>query len=174
MNSRVVTGCRLLVHGQLSRERLTYRACTTADDLVERQSIGDTIWAAGRGADGVVRALRDVALLCVDGTARGVDICRTAVAKREDHLDDTQARGQGCSRGTKVTRRELWRPLKTKLGHTRTRGARNGGKGDDEADAGKECGSQAAKGQVQGGLKLLKYQNKRSLPVECHLLFAPL
>ena len=70
-----------------------------------------------------MRALRAVALLGVDGTARRVDICRSAVAKREDHLDDTPARDQGRSTGdTEVTGRVLRRPVRKTLGHTRTRG----------------------------------------------------
>ena len=82
----------------------TYRASTTADNLVEGQCLWNAIGAAGRGNDGLLLA----AFLGVNRAARRIDIRRTAVTQRKDHVEDTQTRGSGCSTcDSGVTQNEL-------------------------------------------------------------------
>lgn len=47
--------------------KVTYRACTTTNDLVKGQSIRDAIRATGRRAARIIGALRAAALLGIDG-----------------------------------------------------------------------------------------------------------
>jgi hypothetical protein len=82
----------------------TYGAGSSGDDFVERESIGDAIWAAGCRADRLISP----ALLGLNrGTRRFDHAGRAAVAEREDHGDGVQPRAKCRSDGSQDVTRDV-------------------------------------------------------------------
>lgn len=73
---------------------MTYRASASTDDLVERKSVRDAIWATATGGDGFGLST----FLGVEGLSRVRDIGRTTIVQRENHFVCWVDRGRGRRR----------------------------------------------------------------------------